>query len=119
MPTDNFLLGEKQSCNKPEEVFYFLVMRHTGKSKTPFPKIKRALNVRLAELDMTRRELARLSGLKYARIQQICSGHVRTGVATQKLIELSLGVPIWSTREEFEALTAVIRSEQGGQASPE
>jgi hypothetical protein len=63
------------------------------------------LKARLGALGMTRKILSRTTGISYFRIQSICGGYGNPGNASKRLIEVAVGMPIWSTQEEFRALT--------------
>ncbi len=78
------------------------------------------LKARMAAIGMTRKSLSRATGISYFRIQAICGGSgPRPGNASKKLIEIAVALPIWSSPEEYRALTQRLRweAQKGSQSA--
>lgn len=70
---------------------------------------RRAITVRMHCLGISRRDLAVTLGISVSYLHRVIAGFGSVSTQTRKLIEVALDTPIWSTPEEFHALTRVIR----------
>lgn len=69
-----------------------------------------ALRARMAMRGITRRELCRRTGLSQSVIYNTCGGYAsQAGPVAKRLIEVAVGMPVWSTPEEFFAMTQEVR----------
>jgi hypothetical protein len=69
-----------------------------------------ALKARMAAIGITRQEICRRTGLSSAVVHNTCGGYGdEAGPISKRLIEVCVGMPVWSTPEEFHALTQQVR----------
>lgn len=72
---------------------------------------RRTIKARMDIVGLSRTELAAMLGISMSYMARIIAGHVREAVQIRKNIEVALGIPIWSTAADFQALTRVLRSQ--------
>lgn len=79
---------------------------------------RKTINVRLLQLGFSRRELRGLLGCSSSHLNNTIGG-VSASAPARKLLEIAIGIPIWSNPQDFEALTRVLRFQAMSSMTPE
>ncbi|MFZ4777047.1 MAG: hypothetical protein ACOYM3_16885 [Terrimicrobiaceae bacterium] len=70
--------------------------------------LRRSLCARMVAVGMSRKELASVTGLSMSVIHGALAGFRNPGNAARRLIEVAIGIPVWSAPEEFNSLTQLL-----------
>jgi transcriptional regulator with XRE-family HTH domain len=73
---------------------------------------RRAINLQMATLGISRKELAARLEITVGYLSRIICGTGSNSVQARKLIEIALGIPIWSAPEVFNSLTQFLSRNQ-------